>query len=506
MKLRTGGVVVVGLAIVGLTLSLINHSKHDLVPDSKAPSVSSTGGARPQLKSPQGVSPPAPESVLSASTVTEVLTSPTRRVRLTDVATYSPIGQIALVAVAHESRPIVEHITDEQGVASIPADELRSLAISTPGWSLVRTLDADFEADTIELYAYRNLTVHVECLIDTDADLVAGTPMTIVVRRPISATIADIDRGEVGGPSWVKDRGLRSHRHVASLPASKIIAIETQLLPDQGVSVSAPGLWSDIVAISDVWPVETVSPIAHVRVLLKPGYRVAGTLADESGRPLANRTVTLLVVRRMPIDEAIAARAKPEGAGLTMQWAKGSDFAVVQTRTTAQTRDDGSFEVQSAVDGEALIYTTQPGFHITHERFPLLSSSRPVELRAEATRGLQEFRITWQGRPLPEGTLLAATLGDDIQYAHLLDVGPRGMVSGEWLERGQRYFFRYWPSKSQDLVRGTGAGEIIWSTPTVVEMEGLTRARIDLMEARQRKVGEDGSSRLRVAEPPARPR
>ncbi len=407
-----------------------------------------------------------------------------RRVTILDIATRAPVPGVEVLAAGTSIGAGLVGKTDALGVVTIPECDASAIALRSATWELIRPTAEDLDPGVATLYACRRLHVDVRCL-SSDAALHPGTQVSVVVSRPMTSTLADHAPHAVGGEHWLQVRGVRREHFALSLDAEASFSFVTRLMPDQGLTVAGAGCWSELVRIPSDWGIEIAQPRVEVLVDLRPGYRLTGTLLDDEGAPLADRWVALIVLRRLPLEEASAARSAPQGAALNMRWGNGDATAIVETKTLAKTRSDGTFELLSAVDGAAFLFTHQPGFEPCEYRSPSVSKESAVgELRLRRTRGAPESRLVWRARGVQPGRLMVVTVSGLPQYHFDLDVEDGGRFCTEWFHRGMRYYIRYVPRKEAGPLRGEVRGVFEWIGQAELGVEALANGHIGLYEAK----------------------
>jgi len=427
------------------------------------------------------VSPTTPKPG-GAQRATGAPPEPTVRARVIDVATGDAVPRVTLAYTDHgeESREVAVAVDGDGIVDRLPRSALATLRTKGGPWALL-PLKEVLESEPILLYAYREVRLVLACVLDAPGALPpAGTRFEIVVRRPASQTLSNRTPDAPGGRFWLQKRGAGQDLRSARLDDHQVLRTTVRSFADQGVMVRGGGYWSDLVpvpSISTSLGQEDSAPEVSVRIPLKRGYRIEGMLADAAGKPVADAKVTLVVLRRVPTAEASALK-KPAGAGQTMRWKTGGEYALVQTYTDARTDASGRFVVTSAVDGRAFLYAHAKGYHQVSLDYPSLDRmASGLTLEAEAAPECSYATIFWKGVPLPPGNLMVVTLGADLQYHFYTRVTAGGRVSTAWFERGQHYYIRYTPGASTGA-RGHAKAELTWQEQTELHLERLSAKRI----------------------------
>jgi hypothetical protein len=431
----------------------------DIVPPREAPAPA------PLAEIPEAFPPPAPPTVDASEPVAPTAKPESTEILVRDLADGSPVPAMQLRLTLRDDgtrSTQATAVSNDLGVAVIPASGVRSIAPMLPEWHAPDYADGEVP-ESGELWIFQTMIAHVTVRAEE------------AVREldPGAVRLSLFVKGTDESPwsrSWLDRHRMRQFRIDGSLDATGRKEVELPRIPGIQIQASARG-WRPAGEEVSV-PNSAEAPVYVNLELEAESIPIRGTLTGSDGRPVPNTLVTAYVVVETTADKVDRAKIRLGGHNYTLSIYSKTGRAVIVYYVNGMTGEDGAFNLGSNVTGEVTLVVFPPAEdRPVFERMGTLSDAgMDVDLMAAPGPKGERVQFVQNGRPLADAIVVMSNLTlAPPQAAFRTRLDSTGRMPRSWLTREQKYTFRSEP-RSRMV-------EFVWRGEKKIDVEALRTRR-----------------------------
>lgn len=332
--------------------------------------------------------------------------------------------------------PMDTALTNERGVIHVRPTALQSARIDGGEWRILNLIGPARDLNTI--WACRQFSVQgtvraVSDLAELDLTLVKISYFAVGEKEPGATPYRDaLDL------QWFDRHRINRRLDVCKVEKNGAFTLTLPKIPGLAISAVAPGWSPDTVAVERL-----TDPCRVALVLRKRSFRLTGVVCTEQGDGIAGAIVQGFVVVRIPADQLRPEEYQGSGHGYALRVNRKENTAILVYLLGARTGADGSFEYESNVKGDLVLFVSPSG----GLRSTLVSAgsltSDVGDLRVVLPRGDgKTIQFRNHGVPLSKEEIGVSILSSVAQPTTTRVLDADGRLAACVLIPGQNYSFR----------------------------------------------------------------